>query len=348
MALEPVLTGLDWPIGIEHAADGSGRLFVVQQPGQVRLIGASGDLQPEAYIDIADRVQVSYEEGLLGLAFHPRFEENGRLFLHYTSRDGRSVVSEFAADPDTPSADPSSERVLLDVPNRANNHNGGRLTFGPDGYLYLALGDDAERRNAQDLESLNGKLLRIDVDGAEPYAIPDDNPYASGGGAPEVWAYGLRNPWRFSFDGETGDLWIGDVGAGAREEIDRAPGDAAGLNYGWPIFEGTSCDGSCDATPYVAPVADYGREAGDCVVIGGFVYRGSAQPALVGSYLLADLCSGRLWTIGAERAASGSAKLVERGVAQGLSISSFGDDEAGELYAVDLSGGGLYLVTSAP
>ena len=348
VTLEPMLTGLDRPIGIENAADGTGRLFVVQQRGEVRLIDASGQLQDDPYLNIRDRVQVSNEEGLLGLAFHPAFEENGRLFLHYTSLEGKTVVSEFATDPAATSVDPASERMLLETPNRASNHNGGRLTFGRDGYLYLALGDDANGDNAQDLESLNGKLLRIDVDGEEPYAIPDDNPFAGGGGAPEVWAYGLRNPWRFSFDRETGDVWIGDVGAGAREEIDRAPGDVGGLNYGWPVMEGTACEEPCDASPYVLPIADYGRDAGDCVVIGGFVYRGAAQPALVGSYVAADLCSGRLWTIDAGQAAAGPTELVERGTAAGLGISSFGEDEAGELYAVDLNAGGLYLVTAAP
>ncbi|MDQ3879753.1 MAG: PQQ-dependent sugar dehydrogenase, partial [Chloroflexota bacterium] len=350
LSLELVTSGLVDPIGLENAGDGSNRLFALERSGGIRLI-EGGSVAERPYLDITERVRASYEEGLLGLAFHPDFADNGRLFIHYTSLDGRSVVAELAADPAEATADAGSERLVLDVPNRANNHNGGRLAFGPDGYLYLSLGDDAEPANGQDTSALNGKLLRIDVDTGDPYAIPDDNPFADGGGAGEVWAYGLRNPWRFSFDRANGDVWIGDVGAGAREEIDRAPAGEGGLNFGWPVMEGSTCatDPDCDPSPFAAPVADYGREAGDCVVIGGFVYRGDEQALLVAQYVAADLCTGRLWTIDAAAAAAdGSADLVERGTAQGLQLSAFGEDEAGELYAVDLAAGGLYRVVAEP
>ncbi|HEY6058635.1 MAG TPA: PQQ-dependent sugar dehydrogenase, partial [Candidatus Limnocylindrales bacterium] len=249
LTLEPVVNGLQSPIGIVNAGDGSGRLFVIEQAGRIRVV-RDGALVDEPFLDIADRVASGGERGLLGLAFHPSFPSDPRLFVDYTDRDGNTVVSSFTVSGGaTERADPASERVLLHVDQPFPNHNGGDVVFGPDGFLYITLGDGGSggdpQGNGQRKDTLLGKILRIDVNattGSRPYAIPPDNPFADGGGEPEIWAYGLRNPWRISFDRATGDLWIGDVGQGAWEEIDRErAGSPGGSNYGWNVMEGNHC-----------------------------------------------------------------------------------------------------------
>ena len=343
--------GLRAPTGIANAGDGSGRLYINEQAGVVRVVDASGTLLRRPFIDLSDRISSGGERGLLGLAFDPGFERNHRFFVNYTDRDGNTVISELRAADDGLSADPRSERVLLHVTQPYANHNGGQLAFGPDGYLYIGLGDGGSggdpHGNGQNRNVLLGKILRIDVhappSGGRAYATPADNPFAGGGGAPEVWAYGLRNPWRFSFDAQTGDLYIADVGQGAWEEIDRQPSDSSGgENYGWNVMEGRHCYASdtCDQRPFVKPIAEYSHEAGRCSVTGGYVYRGSAQPKLDGVYIFADYCSGTLFTLQVDEGT-----ITPKVVAQtGLAISSFGVSEDGELYAVDLAGGGLYRV----
>ncbi len=353
LALVPFATGLDQPVGIANAGDGSGRLFVTEQGGVVRVVAPDGSVRPAPFVDLGDRVLSGGERGLLGLAFHPGFPGDGRVYVDYTRRpDGATVVSELTATADR--ADPSSERVLLLIPQPYANHNGGQLAFGPDGYLYVGTGDGGSggdpHGNAQNTHVLLGKILRLDVDGppasGRAYAIPRANPFAAGGsdpggGAPEIWAFGLRNPWRFGFDAANGDLYIGDVGQSSWEEIDRQPAGATGArNYGWNVMEGRHCyQGSCDPSGYVEPVAEYGHDAG-CAVVGGYVYRGKAQPALDGTYVFGDDCSGTVFTIPAGAASASPHPALD----SGRRISAFGTAEDGELYLADLSGGGIYRV----
>ncbi len=287
LGLQTVVAGLGAPLLVANAGDGSDRLFVVEQVGRIRVI-EDGELRPEPFLDLSGRILAGGEQGLLGLAFHPRFASNGRFFVNYTDLQGDTVVAEFgllSGDPDR--GDPGSERLLLSFDQPFANHNGGALAFGPDGDLYVATGDGGSAGdpmgNGQNLDTLLGKLLRIDVDertdGLE-YAIPPDNPFADRDGArPEIWAYGLRNPWRFSFDLETGDLWIGDVGQGSFEEIDHVASTDAGLNFGWSVMEGDACFEpltGCDESGITLPVAVYDHGLG-CSVTGGFVYRGDSM-----------------------------------------------------------------------
>jgi len=355
--LESVVGGLTDPIGVTNAGDGSGRLFVNERGGLVRVVNPDGTLRDLDFVDISDRVEAGGERGLLGLAFHPNFAANGRVFVHYSRRgDGATVISELTASADRSTADPASERIIFTHDQPYANHNGGQLAFGPDGYFYIGLGDGGSGGdpfgNGQNLQALLGKILRLDVDGphaaGKQYAIPDTNPYAPGGispgdGLPEIWAYGLRNPWRFSFDRETSEMYIGDVGQGSWEEIDRQPGDSAGgENYGWNFLEGTHCYSYCDSIAAVAPVAEYSHgDGGGCSVTGGYVYRGSNQPSMVGTYLFSDYCSGTIWTLAADGGLT-PLPLAE----SGLNVASFGEDEDGEIYLVDISGGGLYRVVA--
>jgi glucose/arabinose dehydrogenase len=350
-AVEPSFTlraleaQFDQPVFLGHAGDGSGALYVVEQAGVVQRLDRDGR-QKSAYLDIRDRVLDGGERGLLGLAFHPRFEDNGRLFVHYTDNSGDTVIAEFRDSDGRVAA--SSERVLLRVDQPYANHNGGMIAFGPDGTLFVALGDGGSANDpgdrAQSLDSLLGKILRIDVDSAPapiPYAIPPDNPFARRTAGAEIWAYGLRNPWRFSFDRQTGDLWIADVGQSDYEEVDHEPADSpGGVNYGWSRYEGRHIkNADRDAPGAVGPVAEYDHDGGHCSVTGGYVYRGSAIPSLRGHYLLGDYCSGVLWTVQPSRGHA-LAQLMDTG----HNVSSFGEDEAGELYVVDHGGRVLKVV----
>jgi glucose/arabinose dehydrogenase len=340
------------PLFVTHAGDGSGRVFVVEKIGRIRLLDGAG------FLDIAPKVLApplfSYEreQGLLGLAFHPRFRENGYLYVHYNNRQGNHVFARFTARGGGP-ADSASEKVILTVDQPQTNFNGGMVVFGRDGYLYLGLGtggtDRALQQGAQDLGNLLGKILRIDVDGGDPYRVPPDNPFVGRAGARgEVWAYGLRNPYRFSFDRLTGDLYVGTPGEFRREWINFSPaGTGAGQNYGWPILEGTLCwqAASCDRTGLPVPIAEYDTySGGSCAVIGGYVYRGARYPALRGAYLYGDFCSSQIWL--AARGASGAWSSTPMLRLGGL-ISSFGEDEAGELYVVEIHGGGVHRLAAA-
>lgn len=341
---EPLATGLAEPV---HAAapPGDARLFVVERRGRVRVVKA-GALLPQPFLDLGAEVgSAGQEEGLLSIAFHPQFTSNGRCFVYYTDVAGDLVLAEFVVPGATPDvADPASRRVLLAIPHPGqSNHNGGQLAFGLDGFLYVGVGDGGGRGDpdgsAQDTSVLLGKLLRLDVDGAPPYAIPPGNP---GFAAPEVWAFGLRNPWRFSFDRATGDLYVGDVGQSDWEEIDFQPaGAAGGRNYGWNLMEGDGhCFGGADCSApglgLVRPIAEYPTADG-CAVTGGFVYRGAAVPALAGTYLYADYCTGEVLSLRMSGGrATGQADLsAALGGALPL-LSSFGEDGAGELLAVQL------------
>lgn len=352
LALEPVANLPDRPLGVANAGDGSGRLFVVEQGGTVRIV-RDGAVAGQPFLDVSARTAPGGERGLLGLAFHPRFPDDRRLFVNYTDLAGDTVVASYAvASEDADRVDPATEIVLLRIDQPFGNHNGGGLAFGPDGYLHIAMGDGGSagdpHDNGQRLDTLLGTILRIDVDARttdRAYGIPSDNPFVGRAGArPEIFLYGLRNAWRISFDRVTGDLWIGDVGQGAWEEIDvlRA-GTAGGANYGWARMEGFHCypsgDG-CERPELTLPVAEYGHDLG-CSVTGGAVYRGSAFPALVGGYVFSDYCSGLLWVIDASRSDRQEPTVVGE---TGRSIAGFGEDEAGELYAADLGGALLRVI----
>jgi len=352
VGLETVVDGLDAPLAVTSAGDGSGRIFVTEQGGQIRIV-RDGTLVASPFLDISTRITSGGERGLLGLAFHPDFPTDPRIFVNYTDANGDTQVSSFRVDPTRPdAADPSSEVKILHIAQPYANHNGGAVVFGPDGFLYIATGDGGSggdpHGNGQSLTTLLGKILRIDIDrtdSAKPYAIPPGNPFVGTAGAlPEIYLYGLRNPWRISFDRATGDLWMGDVGQSAWEEVDVARAGTRGQNYGWNIMEGNHCyqpPGGCITTGLTLPVAEYSHDAG-CTVIGGYVYRGSAQPALAGGYLFGDYCSGTIWAIDPSQDVLRPPTVVLKGTA---SLSSFGEDEAGELYATDIGGGRLLLVT---
>jgi glucose/arabinose dehydrogenase len=355
VTLEPVVDGLRSPLAAVAAHDGSNRIFIVEKGGLIRIV-RDGELMPDPFLDLSGAVSGGGEQGLLGLAFHPDDPDDPRFFVNYTDPAGDTWVSSFTVDPSNPDrADPDSEVRLLFIAQPYANHNGGALAFGPDGYLYIGVGDGGSggdpHGNGQKLGTLLGKVLRIDVDstsGDRAYGIPADNPFVSTQFAlPEIYALGLRNPWRLSFDRDTGDLWIGDVGQNAWEEVDVARAGALGQNFGWNRMEGNHCfrpsDG-CDTTGLTLPVTEYSHDTGGCTVIGGYVYRGTAQPALTGGYLFADYCSGTIWAI----SPSGDEIREPTVVGQsGVSISSFGEDEAGELYVTDIRNGQLLRVVAS-
>jgi glucose/arabinose dehydrogenase len=346
--LELVANGLGRITAITHAGDGSGRLFVADKSGYVWIV-KNGKAFTVPFLDIQSPVRArENEQGLLGLAFHPDFEANGRFFVHYTDNDGAVTIASYRVSQSNPDqADPKSGLVLMVIPKKGGDHNGGMLQFGPEGYLYVAVGDGGAEsepeRNAQRIDVLLGKILRIDVDKEEngkPYAIPPDNPFAGINGAmPEIWAYGLRNPWRFSFDRENGDVYIADVGLWQAEEVNvQRAGSSAGRNYGWNIMEGEFCHdaeraaecGSAELTP---PVFVYYHDQG-CAIVGGYVYRGEATPALSGRYVFGDYCLGNIWTLQEQDGDWQATGPVETG----LNISTFGEDESGELFVGDLEG----------
>lgn len=345
--IEPVAHGFERPVYVTGPDDGSGRLFVVEQPGRIRIVEA-GEVLPTPFLDITELVQSGgSEQGLLSVAFPPDFAESGRFYVYFTARDGPgagdNTVARFQVSADDPNAaDPASGEVLLSVRDDRVNHNGGQLQFGPDSMLYIGLGDGGgggdPEGNGQNPMTRLGSILRIDVSGDGAYTIPADNPFADGeSGAPETWVWGLRNPWRFSFDRTSGDLWIGDVGQNAREEINRlTPAEAPGANLGWNVMEGTACfrAETCDASGLTPPVAEYSREFG-CSVVGGYVYRGESEPALDGVYLFADFCTGFLWGFGQNEQGNWT---MSQPVETGWRISSFGEDTSGEVYVVALSG----------
>ncbi len=356
LRLERVAEGFERPTFVTHAGDGSGRMFVVEKAGVIRVIAGGGTLS-EPFLDIRSIVgSRGSEQGLLGLAFHPRYAENGRFFVAYTANNtanGDNTVAEYRVSSDTNRADPATGRVLYAIPDFASNHNGGMIAFGPDGYLYAGTGDGGQggdpRANGQNLGALLGKMLRLDVDGGEPYGIPAGNPCVGRGDArPEAWAYGLRNPWRFSFDRATGELWIADVGQNAREEINIQPATSSGgENYGWNIMEGMRCfqpSDNCDRAGLTLPVHDYGRDQGVSVT-GGYVYRGAASPPLYGAYLYGDFGSGRIWAL--YQPAEGGWRNVEL-LRPDVQISTFGEDESGEVYLASYGDGAIYRLTAAP
>jgi glucose/arabinose dehydrogenase len=350
-----VASGLDAPVGVATRSGDPTAIYVVEQAGRIRVV-RDGDLYDVPVLDIRDRVTAGGEQGLLGLAFHPDPSDR-RLFVYYTNLGGDQVVASFEMDPATPDrALPDSERVLLTMPDRFANHNGGAVVFGPDGYLYISTGDGGgggdPLGSGERLDTLLAKILRIDVDRSgtdgTAYAIPPDNPFADEPNArPEIWHTGLRNPWRMKFDSVTGDLWIGDVGQSAWEEIDRGPAGIGGLDFGWSRMEGFECyppsQNDCETPDLTTPVAAYGHDLG-CAVVGGTVYRGSTQPGLAGWYVFADYCSGRVWVLDPTAPPPVEPQLA---LDSSRNISAIGQDAAGELFATDIASGELLHVEVA-
>lgn len=351
LTVEPFAEGLDSPVFVTGDRSGTGWLYAVEQGGRIVAISPEGELAETPVLDITDRVTAGGEQGLLGLALHPAFRDNGRLFVNYTrAEDGATVIAEFQVG-ENGLADPAGERQLLVIEQPYPNHNGGMIGFDATGMLVIGMGDGGAGGDPQGYgqapQELLGKILRIDVDSAEPYSIPADNPFVDGAAAaPEIWTLGLRNPWRWSVDRATGDLWIGDVGQGDWEEVSVLPAGTGGANLGWNIMEGDVCYGAsdCDTEGLTRPVAVISHNDGACSVIGGYVYRGSAIPELAGAYVTTDLCIGTLWVLDAAAAvAEGTADLV--GVGQGSAqMVSFGEGDDGELFVVDQGGSVLRLV----
>jgi glucose/arabinose dehydrogenase len=361
IALTPVFTGLNHPVFVTHAGDGTNRLFVVERRGVI-WVAIGGVLQGTPFLDIQAAVweRDSGEQGLLGLAFHPDFETNGSFYVFYTSNSTNTFEGQrfntlaryqvSSSDPNR--GDAGSGQVLLSIPDPFGNHNGGMLAFGADRYLYVGTGDGGSggdpQNHGQNLLSLLGKMLRLDVDSSFPYAIPQSNPFRNNPNARgEIWALGLRNPWRWSFDRLTQDMYIGDVGQGSYEEISRQPGNSAGgENYGWRIMEGFHCYPSdpCSSAGLTLPIAEYAHAGGNCSVTGGYVYRGPSLAALTGAYIFGDYCSGRIWSL----RQNGSGMWIPTELLDtSLNISSFGEDEAGEHYLTDLRDSAVYRIVQA-
>lgn len=348
LRFDPIAEEMDRPVAIANAGDGSGRLFIVEQRGRI-FVHDGTQVLATPFLDIDDRASFDSERGLLGLAFHPNYEQNGFFYVNYTDNNGDTVIARYQVSSNPNVADRDSEQVVLRQVQPFANHNGGQMQFGPDGYLYFGLGDGGDRgdpgNRAQNLSLLLGKMVRIDVDSASPYAIPPTNPFAGSQGVaqqaarPEIWAYGFRNPWRFTFDRETGDMFIGDVGDDKMEEIDFQPASSTGgENYGWRLMEGTLCHipgENCNDGSLTLPIQAYRIVInGDCAVIGGYRYRGWQYPQLNGVYFYTDFCSGRIYTAlqqGADWVAGDRLETNFR-------PTSFGEDENGELYLADYTG----------
>ncbi len=365
LALQEIVSGLSDPLFLD-APSGDPRLFVIEQPGRIVLI-KDEVLQPTAFLDIQNLVRsTGNEQGLLGLAFHPDFSTNGRFFVNYTASSpaGATVVAEYTAAGDADVAN-ATGTILLTINQPESNHNGGMLAFGADGYLYIGSGDGGGGGdqhgtigNGQDLNTNLGKLLRIDIDSGDPYAIPTDNPYAGGGGSPEIWAYGLRNPWRFSFDSMTGEVYIADVGQGpdnppGQEEVSVQAGNAANVNYGWRIVEGTQCFNpiaACNMTAKAAPVHTYPHSQGRRSITGGYVYRGACLPDIQGRYFFGDYIGTQIYSFEHAGGAITNLQDLESMLDPGGNINrltSFGEDGFGELYVISRNGR-VFRIVAAP
>jgi hypothetical protein len=349
--LRPIATGLDLPVAITHAGDA--RLFVTLQRGRVLIVDSAGTRE---FLNLTSIVRCCGERGLLSVAFHPRYAENGFFYVYYNDAEGDVVIARYRRSADPDRADPASRTLILEIQHRDfGNHNGGQLQFGPDGYLYAGTGDGGgggdPLGNGQNLGTLLGKMLRIDVDGAAPYTVPSSNPFSGQAGVrPEIWAYGLRNPWRFSFDRVTGDLWIADVGQGSFEEVNLQPATSrGGENYGWNRMEGAHCFRpaiGCNDGSLTLPVLEYGRANNACSVTGGYLYRGNTNIRLRGTYIFGDYCNGVI--SGATLQTDGA--WIGRPLFDApFFISAFGEDSNGEIYVADHLGGAIHqIVDTAP
>ena len=345
IALEQFATGLSLTTEIAHAGDT--RLFVTQQNGAIKIVNADGSVNAASFLDISNLTNGDGERGLLGLAFHPDYADNGFFYINYTNLSGNTVIARYTrSTTDANVANAASAQILLTIVQPFSNHNGGGLHFGPDGYLYIGMGDGGgagdPNGNGQNLNTLLGKMLRIDVNTGSPYSIPADNPFVGVAGSDEIWATGLRNPWKFSFNRDNGDLWIADVGQDVLEEINHAAATQAGLNYGWRCYEGTqpyNTNGCPGAATFTEPVAEYDHSNNACSVTGGFVYTGSQYPALDGKYIFADYCSNRIGFTDTTGTITWTAPF------SGSNFSTFGEDMDGELYVAARTAGIIYKIT---
>jgi glucose/arabinose dehydrogenase len=353
-ALSLLVSGLNSPLGLEQANDSSGRLFVVEQGGRIKII-QNGAVLGAAFLDISSKISTGSEMGLLGVTFHPNYSANGKLYVNYTRTSGgqiQSVIAEYTASPaNANQVNIATERILLTVDQVGNftNHKAGQLAFGPDGLLYFGLGDGGGAGDpfghGQNTTTLLGKMMRIDVNATDPglqYHVPADNPFAGGGGSPEIWAFGFRNPWRFSFDRGTGRLFVADVGQDQFEEVDIVQ---KGGNYGWNIMEGMHCfnpPSGCNTSGLTLPIAEYSHAEGNAV-IGGFVYRGANLPSLKGDYVFGDLGTGKIFVLQETTPGVFTRTLL---LTTGKTISTFGQDQAGELYVVDIGAGSIFKLAA--
>jgi glucose/arabinose dehydrogenase len=344
--LEPVLEGLELPTYLTHAGDD--RLFIVEKTGRI-LIAQNGTLLETPFLDVRELVgSEGSEQGLLSIAFHPKYAENGRFFINYTNLEGHTVIARYEVQAgNANAAETGSESIILTIGQPFSVHNGGLMKFGPDGYLYIGVGDGGTSgdffSNAQNNSNLLGTILRLDIDFAEPYAIPADNPFVNNDDVRnEIWFYGLRNPWRFSFDLITGDLFIADVGQFNWEEINfQEAGSKGGQNFGWDILEGTHCFNrdECETDGFIMPVAEYSHQEGGCAITGGYIYRGRQYEELSGNYFFADYCSGKVWGLIQEEDGHWLTTAV---LDSDQLFSSFGEDRMGELYILGFTSGTVF------
>lgn len=342
--LETFATGFTNPVEIVNAGDE--RLFVVEQRGIIKIVNPDRTTNQAPFLDITSLVASSGEQGLLGLAFHPNYATTGHFFINYTNTQGNTVIARYARDTANPQvANAGSAVTLLTINQPATNHNGGSMHFGPDGYLYISTGDGGgggdPDNNSQNLNTLLGKMLRIDVDSGSPYSSPADNPFVGSNGMDEIWAYGLRNAWKFSFNKQNGDLWIADVGQDNREEINQVSPTEAGLNFGWRCYEGTlpyNTDGCPEDETLTFPLAEYNHSNGRCSITGGYVYTGSTYPNLQGKYLFADFCSNEIGWVDTE------GDITYASVFPDSRFTTFGEDARGELYIASSSQGSIYII----
>jgi len=344
IGLQNFASGFTRPLEITNVGDD--RLFVVEQSGIIKVLNADGTINPTPFLNITGQVSTGNEQGLLGLAFHPNYASNGYFYTNHTNTSGNTVITRYSVDSTNPNmANASSATLLLTIAQPYANHNGGTLKFGPDGYLYIGMGDggsggDPENR-AQNINELLGKMLRIDVNSGSPYSIPADNPYAGIAGADEIWAIGLRNPWKFSFDKTTGNLWIADVGQDNIEEINVAPATQAGLNYGWRCYEGDDAyntAGCPSQTSIKFPLKTINHSTGACSVTGGYVYNGAAYPNFKGLYFFTDYCNPQIGMM------TSSGTLTYSQAFSGNNFSTFGEDKNGELYIADITNGSIFKI----
>lgn len=344
IALESFTTGFSSPVEITHAEDS--RLFVVERGGAIKILNADGTINITPFLFINSLISSGGERGLLGLAFHPDYHTNGYFYVNYTNTAGNTVIARYSVSTTDPNmANVASGVILLTIPQPFSNHNGGTLKFGPDGYLYIGMGDGGSGgdpgNRAQNINELLGKMLRIDVNSGTPYGIPAGNPYVGVAGADEIWAIGLRNPWKFSFNRNNGDLWIADVGQNAFEEINRVASTQAGLNYGWRCYEGNDVYNSTGCAPQATmtfPLAITAHNAGNCSITGGYVYTGSLYPNFQNKYFFTDYCSPRIGMVDSSGNITYSANF------SGNSFVTFGEDKNGELYVAAINNGTVYKI----